>query len=62
MESKKYFKIYLIGIDNATHVRDIVAVNEYWFQDTTMSINKDDYLNFNNKARINSERLNNNNK
>ena len=45
-ESKNEFKIDLIGIDNIEHVRDIIAVNEYLFHETTMSMNKYDYLKF----------------
>ena len=33
MESKKEFKLDFIGSDNAENVRDIVAVNVYFFQE-----------------------------
>ena len=33
MESKKEFKLDFIGSDNTENVRDIVAVNVYFFQE-----------------------------
>ena len=46
------------GIDNTTHVRDIVSVNVSLFHEINMSINKDDYFKFGNNSQSNLEILN----
>ena len=53
MVSNNEFKLDLIGIDNSAHARYIVAVNAYLFRVINMSINKDDFLKFDDNSQSN---------
>ena len=54
MVSNNEFKLDVIGIDNSAHARYIVAVNAYLFRGINMSINKDDFLKFDDNSQSNS--------